>query len=83
MKQPGNRTPVGAVLSDCAHDHECTLLSCDYCLRALPSSDAIREENADYVAHFCGLDCLEAWRREGRVRRAVHDQNEVAPARVK
>jgi hypothetical protein len=74
MEKPTNLTPLGAPLTDCEHDHECTLLTCDFCLQSLPSGDAIREESADYVAHFCGLDCLEAWRREGRVHQAVHRQ---------
>jgi hypothetical protein len=74
MEKPENLTPLGAPVLDCEHDHECTLLTCDFCLLELPSSGAIREESADYVAHFCGLDCLEAWRREGRVRRAVHEK---------
>ncbi len=52
----------GAPELPCDPEHECTVLTCDYCLKALPLSDAIREEGQDYVAHFCGLDCLEAWR---------------------
>lgn len=43
-------------------EHEQTMLSCDFCLKELPASDAICEEGQDYVAHFCGLDCLSAWR---------------------
>jgi hypothetical protein len=72
MAKPENRTPSGAPVMDCGSDHQCTFLTCEMCLMELPKDDAIREEGVDYVAHFCGLDCLEAWRREGRVRRTVH-----------
>ena len=72
MEKPANLTPSGAPVLDCGHDHECTLLTCDFCLMELPSSDAIREEGADYVAHFCGLDCLESWRREERLKSRSH-----------
>jgi hypothetical protein len=74
MEEAKNLTPAGAPVLDCGNDHQCTLLTCDMCLVELPAEGAIREEGVDYVAHFCGLDCLESWRREGRVRRAVHDQ---------
>ncbi len=63
MENNPNLTPSGAPVLDCEHDHECTVLTCDFCLTDLPHSDAIREEGKDYVAHFCGLTCFEAWRR--------------------
>ena len=59
----------GAPVLSCADDHECTVLTCDYCLKDLPEKDSIREEGEDYVAHFCGLDCLTAWRE-----RHTHDK---------
>jgi hypothetical protein len=62
MDKNPNLNPAGAPVLACEHDHECTVLSCDYCLKDLPANNAIREEGQDYVAHFCGLDCLEAWR---------------------
>lgn len=62
MDEETRLTQAGAKIAACDQDHECTLLSCDNCLKELPSGDAIREEGEDYVAHFCGLDCLEAWR---------------------
>jgi hypothetical protein len=66
MPKTPNTTPVGAHLFDCESDHECTMLTCDMCLDELPAEDAIREEGKDYVAHFCGLDCLERWRMRGQ-----------------
>lgn len=65
-KHPHNRTHSGAAVLDCVSDDQCTVLTCEMCLTELPASDAIREEAADYVAHFCGLDCLELWRRKGK-----------------
>lgn len=72
-KHPDNLTPSGAPVLDCESDHQCTVLTCDMCLTALPTGEAIHEEAADYVAHFCGLDCLELWRRQGK-RRPVGQQ---------
>ncbi|HYP67547.1 MAG TPA: DUF3330 domain-containing protein [Thiobacillaceae bacterium] len=69
-KHPDNFTPCGAPVLDCVSDDQCTVLTCDMCLMELPASEAIREEAADYVAHFCGLDCLELWRRKGSKRQA-------------
>lgn len=63
MEIKSKLTPAGAPVLACEQDHECTVLTCDYCLKELPSSDAIREEGDDYVAHFCGLSCFEAWQK--------------------
>jgi hypothetical protein len=56
-------TPAGAPVMDCEHDHECTVLTCDFCLKELPENNGIREEGQDYIAHFCGLECFEAWQQ--------------------
>lgn len=69
MEKTPRLTPAGAPVLACEDDHECTVLTCDFCLKELPPSDAVREEGEDYVAHFCGLDCLQAWRE-----RHVHDR---------
>lgn len=62
MSKEAKLSTAGAPVLACEHDHECTVLTCDYCLKELPASNAIFEEGLDYVAHFCGLDCLQAWR---------------------
>ncbi|MGA7951100.1 MAG: DUF3330 domain-containing protein [Thiobacillaceae bacterium] len=67
-KHRDNLTSSGAHVLDCGSDDQCTVLTCEMCLTELPESDAIREEAADYIAHFCGLDCLELWRRQGKRR---------------
>lgn len=38
------------------------LVACDVCLREVPLSEAVVPEAADYVAHFCGLQCFEKWK---------------------
>jgi hypothetical protein len=65
MFKTANLTPTGARLLDCESDHQCTMLTCDMCLIELPGDDAIREEGEDYIAHFCGLDCLDRWHKQG------------------
>lgn len=40
------------------------LVSCDVCLKEVPLSEATTPEAVDYVAHFCGLECYEKWRKE-------------------
>lgn len=42
------------------------LVPCDVCLREVPLSEAVVPEAADYVCHFCGLDCFAKWKdRQG------------------
>jgi hypothetical protein len=38
-------------------------VACEICLKEVPSSEAQVSEAADYVAHFCGLECYEKWQR--------------------
>ena len=38
------------------------LVACDVCLREIPRSEAVVPEAADYVAHFCGVQCFERWK---------------------
>ncbi|KAB2313595.1 DUF3330 domain-containing protein [Betaproteobacteria bacterium SCN2] len=74
MDEKHKLTPAGAPLLDCEHDHECTVLTCDFCLKDLPERDSVREEGEDYVAHFCGLACFEAWQK--RHKRGQHQQGQ-------
>jgi hypothetical protein len=34
--------------------------------REMPRSDAMSAELAEYVTHFCGVDCYEAWMESRR-----------------
>jgi len=38
-------------------------VACEICLAEVPLSEAKSEEASDYVAHFCGLDCYDKWRK--------------------
>ena len=72
-KKPGAGNEVDSGVQG-GHAHERTALTCDYCLKELADSDAIREEGQDYVAHFCGLDCLSAWRERHTHERKLSSQ---------
>lgn len=39
-------------------------VQCSVCMKEIPASEAKNAEAADYVAHFCGLDCYEKWMQE-------------------
>jgi hypothetical protein len=57
-------TPAGGVVAQCSDEENCAILSCAVCLKEIPA-DAIKLADAqDYVQHFCGLDCLEVWRKQ-------------------
>lgn len=36
---------------------------CEVCLKEVPITEAVVPEASDYVAHFCGLECYEKWRK--------------------
>lgn len=40
------------------------LIKCDVCMKEVPASEAKSAEASDYVAHFCGLECYEKWRKQ-------------------
>lgn len=62
------RSGSGAPVAQCADEDACTVVSCAVCLKEIPA-DAVRLNDAqDYVHHFCGLDCLEAWRKQAASR---------------
>lgn len=39
-------------------------VACEICLREVPLTEAIVPEAADYVAHFCGLECYQEWKNQ-------------------
>jgi hypothetical protein len=43
---------------------EVTLVPCDICCKEIPLSEAMIPEAADYVAHFCGLECYTTWKQQ-------------------
>jgi len=41
-------------------------VSCSVCLSEVPFTEAFVPEAADYVVHFCSLDCYERMRTESQ-----------------
>jgi hypothetical protein len=39
-------------------------VACTICMKEVPISEAIVPEATDYVAHFCGVECYDKWRRQ-------------------
>jgi Domain of unknown function (DUF3330) len=37
--------------------------SCAVCEHEVPLSEAPVREASDYMAHYCGLDCYDRWRK--------------------
>lgn len=63
-----HRNPAGAKVAQCADEDACTVVSCAVCLKEIPADAARLSDTQDYVHHFCGLDCLEAWRKQAATR---------------
>lgn len=61
---PQHLNPAGAPVAQCSDEAACKVVSCAVCLKEVPP-DAVKVTDAqDYVLHFCGLDCLERWRKQ-------------------
>ena len=56
--------PSGAPIAACDLEHRCAPVACTICLTEIPSDVALSYEGPDYVQHFCGLDCMEAWKQK-------------------
>ena len=41
------------------------LIACEMCMKEVPITEATIPEAADYVVHFCGLECYEKWKKQG------------------
>jgi hypothetical protein len=39
-------------------------VACKICMKEAPIAEAIIPEATDYVAHFCGVECNDKWRRQ-------------------
>jgi hypothetical protein len=60
--------PEGAPVTQCSDENSCSAVNCEVCLKEIPA-DAVKLKDAqDYVHHFCGLDCLEAWQKQAAIR---------------
>ena len=38
-------------------------VSCEFCHKVIPPSEAYQPEGVEYVTYFCGLECYESWRK--------------------
>ena len=61
--------PSGGIVTHCSDDAGCETLNCAVCLKEVPADAISLTDAQDYVLHFCGLDCLETWRKEAALRR--------------
>ncbi len=50
-------------MSDQLEPAEVEKVPCQVCHKEVPLSEAKVAEAADYVAHFCGLECYAEWKR--------------------
>ena len=67
-----HRARTGAPVAQCSDENACTALTCAVCLKEVPA-DAVNVTDAqDYVHHFCGLECLEIWRKQAAIRQPTH-----------
>ena len=39
-------------------------VACEICMKEIPRDEANSSEGADYVVHFCGLECFEKWKKK-------------------
>ena len=39
-------------------------ISCETCVKEIPVSEAHIDEAADYIVHFCGLECFAQWKAQ-------------------
>ena len=47
---------------------EVETVSCEVCLKEVPVSVAKVDEGADYVRHFCGLECYAKWKEKEQLK---------------
>ena len=48
-------------------------IPCDVCQKEVPLSEAMIPEAADYVAHFCGLECYAQWKQNSEQPKPLED----------
>ncbi len=51
-------------------------ISCEVCLKSIPSSESKCVETEDYVAYFCGLECYDIWVKQQKQIRRESDQSD-------
>lgn len=51
-------------------------LTCEQCNREIPASTGHTAEGREYIYHFCGVECLNAWKRKQRQEEGPTDHPE-------
>jgi len=64
IMQTHKTNAAGAPIATCDDEQACSVVSCAACLAEIPPDVAVTHEGPDYVQHFCGLSCLEAWQQD-------------------
>ena len=67
-----NHTHAGAPVAQCSDEESCTVVSCEVCLQEIPADSVKQADAQDYVHHFCGLNCLEVWRKQAQLRQKTN-----------
>ena len=61
-------TAAGALVAQCSDEDNCTVFSCEVCLKEIPADSVKLADAQEYVHHFCGLDCLGVWQKLAVIR---------------
>lgn len=73
----GNPKSGDAPIAPDDNERRTTRVSCDVCLEEIPEDAINVTDTQDYVHHFCGLGCFEAWKKQ-----AGSPENDVPPESV-
>lgn len=41
-------------------------IACHVCKTEIPKAAALNAEGAEYVHHFCNIDCLDYWKKQNK-----------------
>ena len=58
------RSRTGSLITPCESEVGCKPLSCAECMKEIPADTGHSADVDDYVQHFCGLDCFQAWQKK-------------------
>lgn len=58
------QTLGGGKIANCEDTEQCQTVSCEECLKEIPSTVADTFEGPEYVHYFCGLNCLDKFKQK-------------------
>ena len=41
-------------------------IACEVCFKEIPISEAKSVKATDYIMYYCGLDCYDKWKKQGK-----------------